>query len=277
MRFRSALLFVFLFVPCLHAEDIKYIRIARDEDKAPIALETSVTHYAALEGGVTLDLVAAVHIGDKAYYRKLNELFKKYDVVLYELVAPEGTRPPKGGKKDADNPLAMMQKGMKMVLRLEHQLEQVDYTKANFVHADLSPEGMAEAMKTRGDDKYTLVFGFAADMMRKQNLAADKPQQPQPQISLEDLLDAGKLKRQFAEQMANIDEDGGLGKTVNQLLVQDRNKACLKVFGQEIAKGKKKIAIFYGGAHMPDFDRRVREDYGLKMKGQDWIQAWNLE
>ena len=62
----------------------------------------------------------------------------------------------KSGEQKSDNPLAMLQQGMKFFLRLEHQLEVVDYGKANFIHADLSPEGMRRAMKERGDDEMTV-------------------------------------------------------------------------------------------------------------------------
>ena len=43
---------------------------------------------------VVVDLVGAVHLGDKAYYERLNELFENYDAVLYEFVAPEGYEVP---------------------------------------------------------------------------------------------------------------------------------------------------------------------------------------
>ncbi len=36
--------------------------------------------------GVTVHLIAAVHIGEKSYYDGLNRDFKGYDAVLYELV-----------------------------------------------------------------------------------------------------------------------------------------------------------------------------------------------
>ena len=137
------------------------------------------------EKGVEIDLVAVVHIGEKAYYERLNKEFEKYDAVLYELVAPEGNKPPKGGEKKSDNPLAMLQQGMKFFLRLEHQLEVVDYGKANFIHADLSPEGMRRAMKERGDDEMTVFLGVVADFLRKKNLGADKPAPQAPDISLE--------------------------------------------------------------------------------------------
>ena len=60
------------------------------------------------------------------------------------------------------------------------------------------------------------------------------------------------------------------------MLVEDRNKACIKVLQQQLTAGKKKIAIFYGAAHMPDFDKRLKEDFGMKRTESEWITAWNL-
>src|SRR5437762_3696575 len=56
----------------------KFLRIRRDAKEQPIALETSVVRYvpASGEGGLAVDLISAVHIGEKAYYEKLNELFE---------------------------------------------------------------------------------------------------------------------------------------------------------------------------------------------------------
>ena len=226
--------------------------------------------------GVEIDLVAVVHIGEKAYYGRLNKEFEKYDAVLYELVATEGVKPPKSGEQKSDNPLAMLQQGMKFVLRLEHQLEVVDYGKVNFIHADLSPEGMRRAMKERGDDELTVFLGVVGDLLRKKNLGADKPAPQPPDISLNDLLNPTKFKRMMAEQLEHAGGDVVLGRTVNQLLVEDRNKACMKVLQQQFAAGKRKIAIFYGAAHMPDFDKRLKEDFDMKRTTSEWIDAWSL-
>ena len=132
--------------------------------------------------------------------------------VLYELVAPQGTRIPKGGKRNSDNPIAMIQQVVKMVLDLESQTEQVDYTKKNFVHADLSPEQMAEAIRKRGDDGLTLFLGITADMLRQQNLkemkkekASAKEEEEFDPFSL--LLDPDgpvKLKKGLAVQLAEL-------------------------------------------------------------------------
>jgi hypothetical protein len=196
--------------------------------------------------------------------------------VLYELVAPEGNKPPKGAEIRSDSPVALLQQGVKLFLRLKYQLEVIDYQKANFIHADLSPEGMKKAMKERGDDEMTIILGVIADMLRKRNLDADKPEPQPPDISLTDLLNPMKFKRMMAQQFEDAGGDVSLGGTINRLLVEDRNKACIKVLQQQLTAGKKKIAIFYGAAHMPDFDKRLKEDFGMKRTESEWITAWNL-
>jgi len=278
----KALLILACLIPTLPAvgadSESRFIRLQRNENQDPVALQTAITKYVAAGGekSVEIDLVAVVHIGDKAYYERLNKEFEKYDAVLYELVTPEGNKPPKGGEKKSDNPVAVLQQGMKLFLRLEHQLEVVDYQKANFIHADLSPEGMKNAMKERGDDQMTIVLGVIVDFLRKKNLDADKPEPQAPDISLTDLLNPIKFKRMMAQQFEDAGGEVSLGGTINRLLVEDRNKACIKVLQQQLTAGKKKIAIFYGGAHMPDFDKRLKEDFGMKRIRSEWINAWSL-
>jgi len=265
----------------------QFIRLQRDEKNQPVALETAIVRYGPVggQGDLTVDLVGAVHIGDKEYYKKLNKQFQEYDVVLYELVAQPGTVIPKGGRKK-DDPLSLIMQVVKMALDLELQTERIDYTKKNFVHADLSPEQMAEAIQKRGDDGLTLILGFTADLLRQENLrelqAKEKPKVKAPGSDDVDvfsmLLDPDgpvKLKRMLAEQLQNL--EGGLGPTLNNILIADRNEAALKVFQKELAKGKKKIAIFYGAGHMPDFEKRLRLDFGLERKNVQWLEAWDLE
>ena len=279
----KALLVLACLIPTLPAagadfRNPEFIRIQRNENRDPVALQTAIAKYvpAGGEKGAEIDLVAVVHIGEQAYYERLNKEFEKYDALLYELVAPEGNKPPKGGEMKSDNPLAMLQQGMTFFLGLEHQLEVVDYRKSNFIHADLSPEGMKKAMKERGDDEMTIILGVIADFLRKKNLNADKPEPQAPDISLADLLNPNKFKKLMAQQFEDAGGDVSLGGAINRLLVEDRNKACIKVLQQQLTAGKKKIAIFYGAARMPDFDKRLKEDFGMKRTESEWITAWNL-
>jgi hypothetical protein len=285
-------LFLALTTPLL-AQEAKpqpstFIRLQRDGNKQPTTLETATVRYVPANGkdGVVVDLIGVVHIGDRSYYDKLNQQMAQYDVVLYELVAKQGTRIPKGGKANKDNALGMVMQLAKLVLELDLQTERIDYTKKNFVHADLSPQEMAEAVKKRGDDGFTLFLSITADMLRQQNLQQMKrdknPPQKEEDVDIMNLLGdperAAKLKRMMAEQLVkSATGDGGFGKTLNTILISDRNAAAMKVFQKELAAGKKKIGIFYGAGHMADFEKRLRNDFGLKRDSEQWLTAWDIK
>src|SRR4051812_41038695 len=110
MRIIKALLVLLFLAPTLAAAEpnpeSSFLRIQRDESREPVALQTVIAKYVPASGakGVEIDLVAVVHIGEKTYYERLNKEFEKYDTVLYELVAPEGIKPPKERRAEARQP-----------------------------------------------------------------------------------------------------------------------------------------------------------------------------
>ncbi len=259
----------------------KFIRITKENDQ-PKSLDTAVTTYRAESAeGVTVDLIGAVHVGERSYYHKLNKQFEQYDVLLYELVAPEGTVIPRGGHREGTNPVAFLQDSMKTFLGLESQLELVDYTKANLVRADMTPEQIGDKMEQRGDTALTVALSAFADILREQNMAAKRLEgieNPLEDLGIFDLLeDPVKAKQVLAWQFTESGMlDQGLGKTLNQMLVVDRNAEALKQLQKQIAAGKKKIGIFYGAAHLPDFEQHLVSDFGLKKSDQSWLVAWDL-
>ena len=277
----------------------QFLRVTKDKSGKPLAMQTAITRYRPEKGDLVVDLVGAVHIGEAEYYKTLNDQFEHYDVVLYELVAPQGTRVPAGGKKKQSgapqSPLDLvgfMQKQAQSTLGLASQLEKVDYQKKNFTHADLSPTEMSEKMAERGDTPLTLGLSAFAEMMRNQNKAAAEAAKRAesgeavdensiaeltPENMMDLLNDPLKLKLMMANQFTQSGVmEVGLGASLNQVIVTDRNEAAMKVLQKEIVNGKKKIAIFYGAAHMPDFEKRLADDFGLTNTKQIWIDAWDL-
>lgn len=241
------------------AKQTKFVRV-QDKDGTPSALQTAIVTYA--KGDTTVDLVGAIHVGDRAYYKNLNTRFNNYDAVLYELVAAQNTRPAKG----QSNTVGML---AKIYLDLDGQLERINYGKANFVHADLSIDEIKTEMRKRGDDGMILVLRVIADVLQKKNLG--EPQQK----ALPFLFASGPigLKRVMARQLESQTTTGI--PALEEILIRDRNKACLRVLDREVKAGKKRIAIFYGAAHLPDFEERLRAmDY--TRKAETWITAWEL-
>jgi len=152
-------------------EQSKFLRFVAD-DKGGGTLQASVVRYEN-DQGVTVDLVAAVHIADKTFFRALDDSFADYDAVLYELVASkdmlgptsqgaglrtmrpdEGktTRPASPGqRRGAIALVGTLQRFLRDTLKLTFQLEEVDYKRANFIHADLDAETFAQMQDERGE------------------------------------------------------------------------------------------------------------------------------
>lgn len=263
----------------------KFIRLRRDNKQRPMAMETAVVSYVgASHPDVVVDLIGAVHVGDKNYYSELNKLFESYDVLLYELVAPEGTRIPKEGRKEGNaHPIAALQNGMKTILELEHQLECVDYTKENFVHADMSPEEFAKTMTNRGESFMQIFLRMMGQGMAQQAIAQQKGEDAaSPDMAILMALfsrdRARQLKIAMAEQFENLEGqmaifDGPDGSTI----ITERNKKAFEVLQAQLKEGKKKIGVFYGAGHLPDMEKRLASDFGLKRDKEQWLVAWVLE
>ncbi len=257
----------------------EFLRITRNAKNAPLAMESAVVTYVPRSRDSktpSVDLVSAVHIGEKSYYDALNKLFTEYDVVLYEMVAPEGAMITKEGGHRSNHPISWIQRFISDNLDLKFQLSEVDYTRPNFVHADLSPEQFSAAMEKRQESFFTLFLRMMALGMSKQGESG--PSNVDVLMAFISKDHSLRLKR----VMAKAFED--LGGSMNFLegpngsaLVTDRNKRALEVLQKEISAGKKKIAIFYGAAHMSDFERHLRNDFGLVPEGVRWLVAWDLK
>jgi len=258
----------------------QFIRVTRDKNQQPKALETLIARYVAAgdkNKDVTVDLVGAVHVGEKSYYDALNRQFDKYDVVLYELVAPKGTEIPKGGTGRSNHPIGVLQRGMKQMLELEFQLDAVDYTKKHFVHADMTPEQFSKSMKDRDESFWSMFVKLWMQGIAQQSRNPQGSSDVELLVALISKDRATKLKRFLAEQMENMGGtmavlDGPDGSTI----LTERNKVALKVLQEQIKGGKKRVAIFYGAAHLGDMEKRLLADFGMKHQADRWIAAWDL-
>lgn len=269
------------FEPVDPSQCTQFLRIRRDEKNQPVALETAIVRYVprdCTQTSPTVDLVAAVHIAERSYYRQLNRQFQQYEVVLYELVAPEGTRIPKGGARPSGHPVSLAQRALSEVLQLTHQLEEIDYTPQHFVHADMSPEQLSKAMKARGETIWKMMLRAMGYSLAKQAGTEGPPPEVELLLALFDKNRAVALKRAMAREFEDMEGmtqamEGPEGSS----LIAGRNQAALAVLRDQLAKGKKKVAIFYGAAHMPDMEKRLKEEFGLVPIQVRWLVAWDLQ
>jgi hypothetical protein len=259
----------------------RFIRISKNEKGRVKALETAIVRYEAPKdskyAGLVVDLVGVIHIGQKEYYKQLDTKLATYDVVLYELVAPDGTRVRPEDIGADRSPLSAMQLGMRDMLNLEFQLQNIDYMAKNFRHADMSPEEFMEHMESRGDSLMKMglrmmgaglassaATGGDAGMLLALMSGEDRPKKMKQAMSKQ-LLDVEIMT-------AGLDDESG-----NNTLIRGRNVKAFNVMREEIQAGKKKIAVFYGAGHLPDMAERLEKDFSLKETTTEWLPAWDLQ
>lgn len=255
-----------------------FARIAEDDHNRATALQIAVVTYVPHDErlGLSVDLVGAVHIGDPAYYSQLNELFESYDVLLYELVAPEDVIVSQrvAARKGF---LSTTQVGLTKLLGLSFQLDEIKYDRANFVHADLSPTELRQSMEDRGESLYVYfwrLFYASIDSYARDPLGWNDMQ------TLSNVLASGQgdsFKTLLAYEMTNMEQmQDVLGEDSGSAIIGARNQRAVDVLQREIESGAKRIGIFYGVAHMPDLEARLLDQVGLEYEETNWVDAWQL-
>jgi hypothetical protein len=223
-------------------------------------------------------LIAAIHVGDAAYYRKLQELFRGYEALLYEMIRDRGADATE--KIQSDHPVSQLQIGLKSALGLEFQLEALDYTPTNFVHADLDPDTFARLQGEKGESILGLMLRTMLEEEARQRSGRGQTLGPiQLLFALASGDRAHALKLLLAQQMDQIEatlagiDRGSDGQ--GSVLVSGRNEHAISVLREQLQRGKRRLGIFYGAGHMPDFDRRLRL-LGFEPASEQWLTAWDL-
>ncbi len=279
--------------------ELEYVRIRKNERKLAVALETSVIHFADSKKfpDATVDLIGAIHLGEPDYYQQLNKLFESYDVLLFEAVMPEDAvkrdMRPGGGdgsrRKGLDDEvewteakvglaaISVLQLGMKDALGMEFQLTGVDYSAANFVHADMTAEEFEASMAARGES-------FSGMFLKEMSKSVSNQQEHNPlAMNLDMMLSMlasdrlYRVRRIAAVQLAKAGEgDAFAGFDGSSTIITERNKKCFEVMVRELKKGNQKVGIFYGAGHFADMEKRMVAEYGFERKSEDWLVAWHL-
>ncbi len=246
-------------------------------------LQTALVRFE--KNGIVVDLVAVVHLADAAYFKSLNERLKVYDVVLYEMVGGphQGTDP--AGTSAAEEEVGavrQLQKMAKSFLGLQYQLEGIDYTAPNFVHADVAWDEMGELMSSRDESLMTL-FTRASEMAKQGGVAGVPTDAAETEVMMKRIFqsimsgDSGGLKRTVAPFLSEAESfitqiEGDQGS----VLVSERNRVVMEKLAKlQQDRGRGSYTIFYGAGHMPDFEKRLLEQ-GFRKSDPIWLDAWSM-
>jgi hypothetical protein len=273
---------------CMHgaalaAEAPDYVRYAEDEKSA--RLEIAIKTF-ALPSGQTVDLVGVVHIADEAYYQELNRRFDVYDAVLFELVGDAtrltGAAPPTAGQKpppSGGGAISAIQQAAGRYLNLSFQLGSIDYGRKNMVHADITAEQFHELQAARGETTMTLFArAMKAQLDGKLNRAADELDT----LGLIRILvspdSAAAFKKALAKILAEMESATvAMEGPEGTVMLSGRNDVAVKKLKEVLADRKqRRIAVFFGGAHMPGIESSLRKDLDARAAGEEWLAAWTM-
>jgi hypothetical protein len=251
-----------------------YIRFAEDDRSA--RLEVAIKTF-TMPSGQKVDLISAVHIADDAYYQELNKRFDTYDSVLFELVGdPERL----AGSEPSNSTISLIQQAAGEYLHLTFQLDAIDYSKKNMVHADATLAEFEKMQKERGETMMTL-FTRAMDAQTSGKIDSTAMHELDTFGLIRILLSkdsAAAFKKALAKMFDQTESlTAAMEGKQGSAALSGRNQVVLGKLATVLAVRKQRhIAVFYGAAHMPGLEASLMKDMKAKATGEEWLPAWTM-
>ena len=158
------------------------------------------------------------------------------------------------------------------------QVRSIDYDRANWLPADLPMEELLDRLWKRGERSMTI------EMLSSQ----DGLGQGIVRFLLSIVSKSPGFKKMVIESLGSAGEGAGrrgrsgLGAVDERIILDERNDAVIEKLREILAKPTppQSIAIFYGAAHMGDFEQTLRREFALEPAEAYWIRAmaadeWN--
>jgi hypothetical protein len=260
-------------------------------------------------------LVAVSHLGDEAYYSQLQSLLESTDRVLFEGVRASEERakpkprdssaPPRPKMPKPEAGQYSLQADMAKSLGLKFQLEAIDYERPHFLNSDMTILQISEVLNPSQHQ------GPPPGTAAKSGRPARPTDEDTGSAQFENLLSAmdgsgflGKVlqiglrfigsseKMQALVKLTFIEVLGGLDGDLSNLeipspglkellsvLIQKRNAVVIEDVRAAMheANPPKSIAIFYGAAHMPDMEMRLRKELNYRPAHDQWFPAFGVD
>lgn len=219
----------------------------------------------------------------------------------------------KNSRSRGFNIIGFIQRQMARFLTLEFQLDCLDYEGENWYHADLDFETFKLLQLERGESFFTFARDMTlrstkalvqptipddlgpwrskllwasrvlpmplVGLLIIGGVCTDVKGQPSEYPELEALsrLDFGAAMKVFlAKRLTSEFTQVTADVEARSVIIGERNKAALEALQRAMNEGHNKIAILYGGGHMPDLGRKLREEFDLVPSEVQWITAWSI-
>ena len=271
-----------------------YIRIHKTKDSEvqfQIAIREFKPTKHSPKGSPTLSLVGVAHIGEKDYFKAIQTYLAGQDCVLCEGVGFYATKAdrlkkkPGAGKFGKTQAEGTSQFKIAKALGLSFQLSEINYNQKNFYNSDLSLMEFMEYFQPGTEN--SLITGDAKkDKEAKQFMAIMAGSHLATNILQGVLNIFGKSpKFQGMARLVLIETLGSMGNELGniknmpesvsdlmKMIITKRNKVVLQDFKTFVKeKNMESIAIFYGAAHMADFETKLCKSYHYQPAETKWL------
>lgn len=226
-------------------------------------------------GAPDIDLVGAIHIAQADYYQRLQQRLDQSDLVLFEgVTARKSDGTPTGGEnKGAYKRLADS-------LGLVVQNSGIDYGRKSFRRCDFSLEEMVALLDreiAQGGAKGTAAADAKKEFVGIKSMLGGESLLTNLVIGLvstSPLLREHVLLMTVSSGLGNSEEKQ-LSPRLKQLILQDRNQHVAGELRKLLSSGRthRRISIFFGAAHLPDLERRLRTMGYSPVGGPTWNSA----
>ncbi|KAG0465379.1 hypothetical protein HPP92_019543 [Vanilla planifolia] len=210
--------------------------------------------------------------------------------------------------------VGFIQRQMAQILALDFQLDCLNYLGDNWLHADLDFETFKMLQLEKGENLFTFARDMTLRSTEAFVQSASIPEDldrwrtillrasrvlPMPLVGfliigiacspLENQLTefselealfrfdigtalkiflAKRLTSEFTQSTAAVEE--------NSVIIGERNRVATLALRTAIDCGHRRIALLYGGGHMPDLGRRLCEEFDMVPSRVQWITAWSI-
>lgn len=234
----------------------------------------------------TILLVGVVHVAEAQYFKEIEGILQRCEIVFYEGIHPKSSNPHSKDIRLGKDPLSWeIEASAKVEINLEkireEQLEFAQELDLAFQFHILSPQENWVLSDTTSED-----FAKSIQDLSHEELSLDKnPLEEKPNDIRQMGPDSANsiqakyfIRRKLAEEITTssqkINNNPKYAKVLDAL-VKKRNSIVLKKLSSYLNTSST-LGIIYGAAHMPDFLTRLENEWGYRVVGTRWIPAWSL-
>jgi hypothetical protein len=158
-------------------------------------------------------------------------------------------------------------------LGVDLQVRSIDYDREGWIPADLPMEELLDRLWRRGERSVTIEM-LSNDGGLQQGVV---------RFLLSFVSKSTAFKKMVVQALGQADagdrQGGGLGETDRRLIIDERNDAVIEELRHQLSRADrpKSVAIFYGAAHMGDFEETLRREFGLVPDEARWFTAMSVD